>query len=78
MKLLSKILRRLLSFRYKVEIKGTELLDDDSTCLFMPSHVALVDPMIMYTFLREKVKVYPLATRQYYDNIFLKPFFKLF
>ena len=76
MKRVARFLRWLLSFRYKVDIQGMELLDKGKTFLLMPSHVALVDPIIMYAFLTEKVKVYPLATRLFYDKPLLKPFFK--
>ena len=76
MKLMVRLLRWLLSFRYKVEIKGIDLLNNEQTFLIMPSHVALVDPIIIYAFLRGKVKFHLVVTRAYYDTILLKPFFK--
>jgi 1-acyl-sn-glycerol-3-phosphate acyltransferase len=77
MKLIARFLRRLLKFRYKVEIEGLDLLDQENTYLVMPSHIALVDPILMYAFLRQKLRLHPVATRRFYNNIFLKPFFKL-
>ena len=73
-----RCVRWLLSFRYKVEIKGAELLDSKHTFLVMPSHVAYVDPLIIYTFFGKKIRVCPVMSRAFYDNILLKPFCKLF
>jgi 1-acyl-sn-glycerol-3-phosphate acyltransferase len=42
----------------------------------MPSHVALVDPLLVYAFLRKKIPLHPVSTRKFYDNMFWKPFFK--
>jgi 1-acyl-sn-glycerol-3-phosphate acyltransferase len=41
----------------------------------MPAHVALVDPLLVYTSLRKKIPLHPVATRKYYDSVFFKPFF---
>jgi hypothetical protein len=43
----------------------------------MPSHVALVDPLLLYIFLRQRVALYPVMTSRFYDNVLLKPLFKL-
>jgi 1-acyl-sn-glycerol-3-phosphate acyltransferase len=76
MHIIARFLRRLLTFRYTVTVEGLELLDKKHTYLVMPSHVALVDPLIMYAFLRKKIPLHPVATRKFYDNVFLKPRFK--
>jgi 1-acyl-sn-glycerol-3-phosphate acyltransferase len=39
--------------------------------------VALIDPVLLYLFLRQKISVHPVATRHFYDNMLLKPLFKL-
>ncbi|MDR2415445.1 MAG: hypothetical protein LBD75_02280 [Candidatus Peribacteria bacterium] len=76
MQLITRFLRRLLSFRYHLKIEGLELLDPKHTYLVMPSHVALVDPLLVYAFLRKKIPLHPVSTRKFYDNMFWKPFFK--
>jgi 1-acyl-sn-glycerol-3-phosphate acyltransferase len=76
MQIIAKFLRWLLTFRYTVEIKGQELLDKKNTYLVMPSHIALVDPLLLYSFLRKKIPLHPVVTKMFYNNLFLKPFFK--
>jgi 1-acyl-sn-glycerol-3-phosphate acyltransferase len=76
MQIIARFLRRLLTFRYHITIEGKELLEKEHTYLVMPSHVALVDPLIVYAFLRKKIPLHPVTTRKFYDNFFLKPFFK--
>ena len=77
MKIVASFLRRLLTFRYKVEIKGLEHLDEKHSHLIMPSHVALVDPIVVFAFLRKQLPLCPIMTQKYYSNILLKPFFKM-
>ena len=77
MKILARLFKRILSFRYKVEIKGLEHLDEKRSHLIMPAHIALVDPILVFAFLREKIRLHPVMTKKYYSNVFLKPFFKI-
>ncbi len=77
MSIIVRFLLAVLSLRYKLHIKGLEHLEKDKAHLIMPSHVALVDPILLYCVLRKKVSLRPLATRKFYDNWVLKPFFKL-
>jgi 1-acyl-sn-glycerol-3-phosphate acyltransferase len=39
--------------------------------------VALVDPLLIYAFLRKKLWLHPVATKSFYNNPLLKPLFKL-
>lgn len=71
-----KIFKFILSARYKIEVKWLDLFKKDTSYLVLPSHVALVDPILLYCVLNEKIKVRPLASRMFYDTL-LKPFFKL-
>jgi long-chain-fatty-acid--[acyl-carrier-protein] ligase len=75
--LIARFFRWVLSFRYQVEIKGLEILDGEGPYLVMPAHVALVDPLIIYSFLRKKLRLHPVATKKFYNNLFLKPLFKI-
>jgi len=77
MSVIVRFLSFLLSFRYKLQVKGLDLLDKDAAHLILPSHVALVDPILLYGVLRTKVSLHPVATRKFYDTRLLKPLFKL-
>jgi len=59
-----------------VNISWLELLNSDWTKLIFPSHVALMDPVIMFAFLWEKKKLSPVITESYYNIPVLKWFFK--
>lgn len=52
-------------------------IDRSKASLVMPSHVALVDPMIITAFLANKCHFHPMASRKYYDKWWLKPIFKM-
>lgn len=51
------VLRVLLALRYRVRVEGLDSLrtspDDRRPILFLPSHSALVDPLIMYSLLAD-------------------------
>ena len=49
-----------------------DLLDSDWSKLILPSHVALMDPVIMFAFLWEKKKLSPIVTESYYNIPILK------
>ena len=72
MTLSSKLLKFLIRFRYRVNITWLELLNSDWAKLIFPSHVALMDPVIMFAFLWEKKKLSPVVTESYYNNFLLK------
>lgn len=77
MQLIATLFRYLLSLRYRIKIEGKELLDKQHTFLLLPSHVALVDPLILTAFLAPYLRLSPLASRKYFDKWWLRPFFKL-
>ncbi len=68
MKITTFLLRWILSSRYKIELKNPEILKYDGPSLIFPNHVALVDPIIIYSFLHPYVKLNPLASKKYYDK----------
>ena len=43
----------------------------------MPSHIALVDPILVFAFLRKEFSLHPVMTNKYYNTFILKPFFKM-
>jgi long-chain-fatty-acid--[acyl-carrier-protein] ligase len=77
MKTLGYILRFLLSLRYKVEIKGQELLKQNGGALILPNHQALVDPQILIAYLFRYRKTVPIITEGIYNTPILHSIFKL-
>ena len=68
----SALLKLLLKIRYRVDITWLELMDWDESKLILPSHVALVDPVIISAFLWKKKKLSPVVTESYYKIPVLK------
>lgn len=55
-RLLQWLLRLLLALRYRVTVQGLEAIhahDDGRPLLFLPSHCALVDPLLIYSLLAD-------------------------
>ena len=75
MSISSKLLKFMTKFRYHVEIKWLELLDTEWTKLLLPTHVALMDPVIIFAYLWAKNKISPVVTEKYYNVPILKQFF---
>lgn len=78
MKILTFIVRRVLSLRYKVSLIGKEHLKHDGPILILPNHVALVDPRILLSFLWKYIKVSPVASEMYYNMPVLKQVMQIF
>ena len=76
MRFYSAILQFLIRFRYRIKITWLELLDSEWSKLILPSHIALMDPVIMFAFLWQKKKLSPVVTEDYYNVPILKPIFK--
>ncbi len=68
--------RALLSLRYRVELKGTELLKDGTPMLFLPNHQAIVDPMLFMSHIYRFTTCVPVVTSGYYDMPVIKHLFK--
>jgi len=78
--LLSKILafkiRLLLRFRYKISIKGSEIIQNNSPVLFLPNHPALIDPVILLSHIYQFSTVTPVISEKYFDMPIAKWYFK--
>ena len=72
----SSFLKFLTKFRYRVEIKWLDLLDSEWSKLILPTHVALMDPVIMFGYLWAKKSLSPVVTEDYYNVPVLKQIFK--
>jgi 1-acyl-sn-glycerol-3-phosphate acyltransferase len=78
--LFSKILafkvRLLLRFRYRISIKGSDILRNNSPILFLPNHQALVDPVILLSHIYRFTTVIPVISEKYFDMPVVKWYFK--
>lgn len=72
MKIILLLVRKILSLRYRVTLKGVENLNHDGPVLILPNHVALVDPRIIISFLGKYLNVSPVASEKYYNKPILK------
>lgn len=73
--LLAGTVKAVLSLRYKVTIKGAELLKNPSPVLILPNHPALIDPVIILSHFYKDTNAIPVITSTFYDIPLLKSFF---
>ncbi len=73
------LIRRVLSLRYSVEVKGLETLDldDKKGIIFLPNHPALIDPVIVMSSLYSKFSPRPLSDIDQVSKPFVKHIIKL-
>ena len=67
----------LLSLRYRVKVKNSEILKSDRPCLFLPNHTAQVDPQLLNVEIARHISVSFLVSEKYYENPVIKPFMKI-
>lgn len=67
--------RILLSLRYKVSIKGTEVLKNTGPVLFLPNHQALIDPVLLMSHIYRYSWAIPVISSTYYDITLLRSIF---
>ncbi len=77
MEFVSKILKFFIKLRYQVNVSWLELLDSDGPKLFFPSHIALIDPIILFAFLWKRKRIKPVVTENYYNVPVLRQIFDL-
>lgn len=75
-KILAFKIRLLLRFRYKISIKGSEILQKNAPVLFLPNHQALIDPVILLSHIYRFSTATPVISEKYYDMPFVKWYFK--
>jgi long-chain-fatty-acid--[acyl-carrier-protein] ligase len=80
--LLELALRAAISLRYRVEVKGLEALkksrlDCSKGILFLPNHPAIMDSIILFSYLWRKFRMRPLTVEFMYRNPAVKVFMKL-
>jgi acyl carrier protein len=78
--LLSKILafkiRLLLRLRYRISIKGSDILQHNSPILFLPNHQALIDPVILLSHIYRFSTATPVVSEKYFDMPVVKWYLK--
>ena len=67
--------RVLLSLRYKISIKGSEVFKTDVPVLILPNHQALVDPMIIMSQIYRYSLAIPVVSSTFYDIPVLRSVF---
>ncbi len=75
-KILAFTLRLLLRFRYKVTIKASNVIQNNSPVLFLPNHQALIDPVILLSHIYRFSTATPVITEKYFDIPVVKWYFK--
>ncbi|NQU55537.1 MAG: 1-acyl-sn-glycerol-3-phosphate acyltransferase [Bacteroidetes bacterium] len=69
------IVRVLLSLRYKISVKGSEILKKSSPLFILPNHQALIDPFIIMSQTFRYTKAIPVVSSTFYDIPLLKSIF---
>lgn len=69
------LVKCLVSLRYKVTIKGAEILKNSSPALILPNHQALIDPVILLSYIYCDTNAIPVISSTFYDIPLLKSFF---
>lgn len=75
------LLRFILSLRYRISVKGleeicTQAQKNGQSCLFLPNHPALIDPIILYSILGPKFQPRPLSDEGQANRPGLRHIFK--
>jgi len=71
MRLLRVVYKFILSRRYNVQIKGVELLKNESAQLILPNHVSHIDPQIVATWIYEYKWVVPVVSERFMTYPFI-------
>lgn len=66
-KILAFKIRLMLRFRYKVSLKGVDILQNNVPILFLPNHQALIDPVILLSQIYRYTPVTPVVSEKYYN-----------
>ena len=72
--------RLILSFRYKIEVRGKETLsriDRKKGVLFLPNHPAHMDPLIIMLLFWPRYRMRPLVVEYIYRQPWMRPFMAL-
>ncbi|WP_430816141.1 AMP-binding protein [Carboxylicivirga sp. RSCT41] len=70
------LLRFILSSRYRVTVKGGNLLKEKGAKLILPNHQAITDPIVLFAHLYKYNSAVPVMLSTYYDIPVAKSVFK--
>ena len=62
----SWLILRLLSLRYRIELKGLDQLKKEGGILFLPNHPAEIEPITVYNLLARRFHPRPLVIEHFY------------
>ncbi len=74
---LASLFRFVLKRRYEVIIHGDDILKTPEAKLFLPNHPALIDPVILCTYIYKFNYIAPVITEKYYNIKIFRPLLKL-
>jgi len=73
----SALFRFFLKRRYKVMFINEEIIRDSEAKIFLPNHPALIDPIILTSFVYKYHHISPIITARYYRSALFRPVLKL-
>ncbi|OFX57148.1 MAG: hypothetical protein A2046_10495 [Bacteroidetes bacterium GWA2_30_7] len=76
-KIIAFIFRVGFSLRYKVTLKGEEILKDKRVKLFLPNHQALIEPLILISHIIKYNEISPAVSAKYFKNSFFRIIMKV-
>lgn len=71
--MLSTLVKKLLSLRYSITASGLESIDETQGVLIIPNHPAEIDPIIVSTYLWDRLRPRPVVLESMFNLPFLKP-----
>jgi len=75
-KLLAFKIRLLLRLRYRISIKGEEVIRTGAPVLYLPNHPAMIDPVILLSEIYRFSSAIPVISENYYDIPVAKWYFR--
>lgn len=75
-KVLAFKIRLLLRLRYRISIKGEEVIRTDAPVLYLPNHPAMIDPVILLSEIYRFSSAIPVISESYYDIPVAKWYFR--
>lgn len=75
-KFIAATARLMVRTRYKIQIKGEEVFEQDAPFFILPNHPALIDPVICLGQIYLYTPVTPVMSEKYFDLPVVKSFFR--
>ena len=70
---LFRFFRFILSLRYRIQITGIDYLHGDEPLVVFPNHPALIDPVIVSSYIGKYKTLAPVVTETYYHTPGIEP-----